>query len=273
VPIQVQTLAEWEAQGIPGLLSVLIPAQNEEGRIERTVRELIEVLTAHGISHEILVVNDNSTDSTKAILERLTGELPTFRYIDNEPPAGFGFGIRTGLSQFRGDAVAIVMADASDPPQDVVRFYRKFQEGFDCVFGSRFVRGGSATDYPPVKRLLNRAGNLMIRTLFMLKYNDVTNAFKLYGRNVIAGVQPILACHFNITVELPLKAIVRGYSYTVIPNGWLNRAEGISKFHVREMGSRYLFIILYCLFEKLLVQADYKSQEQMRRRQLQVWSR
>ncbi len=273
MPLEVQTLAEWEAQGVPGLLSVLIPAHNEEGRIETTIRLFTETLAREGIEHEILVVNDNSSDSTEEILRRLQAELPRVRYISNSPPNGFGFAVRCGLASFRGDAVAIVMADRSDLPDDLVRFYRTLQEGYDCVFGSRFMRQGRVVGYPFPKLVLNRLANLVIQALFLIRYNDVTNAFKLYRRTVVAGLQPLLAYHFNLTVELPLKAIVRGYRYAVVPNSWFNRTKGVSKFKIREMGSRYMFIILYCYLEKLLSRQDYKGRSDLRKGQLQVWSR
>ncbi len=273
MPFEVRTLAEWEALGVPGLLSVVIPAHNEEGRIESTVRAFADTLRGAGIHFEILVVNDNSRDATEAILQRLSTEIPEVRYINNQPPNGFGFAVRAGLAAFAGDSVAIVMADQSDLPEDLVRFHQALQEGYDCAFGSRFMRGSRVVDYPWPKRVLNRLGNTFIQMLFLLRYNDVTNAFKLYRRSVIAGVQPLLAHHFNLTVEIPLKAIVRGYSYAVVPNSWLNRTAGVSKFKVREMGSRYLFIILYCYLERLLTRNDYRAREDLRKSQLQVWSR
>jgi dolichol-phosphate mannosyltransferase len=273
MPFEVRTLAEWEALGVKDLLSVVIPAHNEEGRIEPTVRAFAEALRTASIPFEILVVNDNSGDATESILQRLSRELPGVRYINNAPPNGFGFAVRAGLAAFAGDAVAIVMADQSDLPEDLVRFYRKLQDGYDCVFGTRFARGGRVVDYPWPKRILNRLGNTFIQALFLLRYNDVTNAFKLYRRTVIAGVQPLLAYHFNLTVELPLKAIVRGYRYAVVPNSWLNRTEGVSKFKIREMGSRYLFIILYCYLEKLLSRSDYNRRGDLKESQLQVWSK
>ncbi len=273
MPFEVRTLAEWEAHGVKDLLSVVIPAHNEAGRIEATVRALADALTEAGIAFEILVVNDNSDDDTEAILKRLQAELSAVRYINSAPPNGFGFAVRAGLAAFAGDAVAIVMADQSDLPADLVRFYRTLQSGYDCVFGTRFGRGGRVVDYPLPKRLLNRLGNTFIQALFMMRYNDVTNAFKLYRRTVIAGVQPLLAHHFNLTVELPLKAIVRGYRYAVVPNSWMNRTEGVSKFRIREMGSRYLFIILYCYLEKLLSRNDYVGRADLKRSQLEVWSK
>ncbi len=205
-----------------------------------------------------MVVNDSSTDGTEAILKKLQDVHPTLRYLDNPIPSGFGLAVRRGLDLFTGDAVAIVMGDGSDSPEDVVRCFSKLEEGYECVFGSRFIKGGRIIDYPKHKLLLNRLANSFVRTLFTLGYNDTTNAFKCYRREVIEGAQPLISKHFNLTVELPLKAIIRGYSYAVIPISWTNRKTGISKLKIREMGSRYLFIVLYLFLEKYLSQGDYR---------------
>ena len=258
MPLEVRSLAEWEADGVAGLLSVVIPAHNEEDHIPATVRALHAALAAAAIDHEILVVNDNSRDATEDVLKGLSLEIPAVRYINNAPPNGFGFAVRAGLSAFRGDAVAIVMADGSDAPADLVAYWRRLQEGYDCAFGSRFVRGARTTDYPLPKLLMNRLANFFIRTLFWMSYNDVTNAFKLYRRSVIAGVQPLLAYHFNLTVELPLKAVVRGHSYAITPISWTNRTAGESKLGFKEMGSRYLYIVLLVFLEHHLARGDYR---------------
>lgn len=273
MPFFVQSLEDWEEAGEAGLLSVLIPAHNEEAVIAGTVKSFAAALTGAGIAHEILVVNDNSTDRTEAILLELQQRIPALRYINNEPPNGFGFAIRRGLAEFRGACVALVMADASDDPQDLVAFYRRWTEGYDCVFGTRFSRHSKVVDYPLRKLLLNRLGNRLIQLLLWTRYNDTTNAFKLYGRNVIAGVQPFLSYQFNILAELPLKAIVRGFRYAVVPNNWYNRKAGVSKFRIKELGSRYLFVIFYCLLEKLLSRGDLKPRAELKRGQLQVWHR
>ena len=273
MPMQVRSLAEWQSAGVAGMLSVVIPAHNEEGHIAETVQGFTAALGAAGITHEILVVNDNSNDGTEGVLARLCAADANVRYVNNARPNGFGFAVRRGLAEFRGDAVAIVMADGSDDPADLVRFYRKLQDGYDCVFGSRFMRGSRVIDYPRLKLLLNRIGNLFICALFLLRYNDITNAFKLYRRTAIAGCQPLLAQHFNLTVELPLKCIVRGYRYAVLENSWKNRKTGVSKLRIKEMGSRYLFIILYCWLERALSRGDYRDQEYYWESQLQVWHR
>jgi dolichol-phosphate mannosyltransferase len=253
-------VSAWVAAGIPGMLSVVIPAHNEKENLRPTVTALAGALDRAAMTYEILVVNDHSSDGSEAELLALEKEFPALRHVTNDNSGGFGFAVRAGLETFRGDRVAIVMADSSDDPEDVVKFHNKMDEGYDCVFGTRFGRGGKAVDYPPHKLVLNRITNLFIRLLFHLKTNDTTNAFKCYRREVIAGVQPLLSHHFNLTVELPLKAVIRGYSYTVVPNAWYNRKVGISKLRIREMGSRYLFIILYCFIERHLSRGDYHRQ-------------
>jgi dolichol-phosphate mannosyltransferase len=249
---------DWVAAGAANLFSIVIPARNESENLRVVVPTLLSTLDSAGINYEIVVINDGSTDDTRAALLGLTSRYATVRFIENPPPHGFGLAVQAGLANFRGDAVAIVMADGSDDPEDVVKYHAKLREGYDCVFGSRFIDGSKLIDYPMHKLIINRLANLFIRGLFQLPYNDVTNAFKCYRRAVIAGVEPILSHHFNLTVELPLKAIIRGYNFAVIPISWTNRKSGLSKLKIREMGSRYLFIVLYCLIERLLSRGDYR---------------
>jgi dolichol-phosphate mannosyltransferase len=240
-------------------LSIVMPAYNEAGCIEETINSLHFCLSEKLEYFEILVVNDNSTDQTEQLLKNLSLKYGQMRYINNSHPNGFGLAIRAGLEEFKGDAVVIVMADGSDSPEDILRFFAKLQEGYDCVFGSRFIRGGKVNDYPLAKLILNRVANYFVKIVFGMRYNDATNAFKMYHRKTIEGMKPFLSHHFNLTVELPLKAIVRGYSYAVLPNSWSNRKSGVSKLKISEMGSRYLFIVLYCLIERWLSDGDYKK--------------
>jgi dolichol-phosphate mannosyltransferase len=243
-------------------LSVVIPAYNEADSIGQTLQGICTTLDAEGIVFEVVVVDDHSSDRTAEVVEVFSARWPQVRVIPNPRSNGFGNAIHSGLMVFSGDAVVIVMADASDEPRDIVAYWRKIEAGYDCVFGSRFMRGAKVVDYPAYKLLLNRIGNFFIAGLFGLRYNDMSNAFKAFRREVIVGVGPILSHHFNITVELPLKAIVRGYSWTVIPTNWYNRKDGVSKFKIKEMGSRYLFIILYVLIERLLSRGDYRFRPQ-----------
>ncbi|HEX7939734.1 MAG TPA: glycosyltransferase family 2 protein [Gemmatimonadaceae bacterium] len=239
------------------LLTVLIPAHNEGPGIAPTIFATVGALRGASIPHEVLVVLDHCTDDTAAVIQRTASEVQGLRATVNRMPAGYGFAIRQGLDDMRGDAVVIMMADGSDDPRDVVQYVRKLEEGFDCAFGSRFMTGATVRGYPAQKLWLNRMGNLMIRALFRMRYNDTTNAFKAFRREVIEGLRPFLSNHFNMTVELPLKAIVRGYTWAVVPTNWYGRETGVSKFRIEEMGSRYFFIILYCLIEKYFSRGDY----------------
>ena len=240
-------------------LSVVIPAYNEEESIAETLRTLYAALVQEQIAHEIVVTNDNSKDGTLARLTALAQEIPTLTVYTNPGPNGFGYAVRYGLERYQGDCVAVMMADLSDDPADLVRFYHKLQEGYDCVFGSRWVKGGRVVDYPAHKKTLNRVANTIVRMVFRLRYNDCTNAFKLYRRSTMDGLKPFLSPHFNLTLELPLKAIVRGYTYAVLPNSWTNRKYGESKLKIKEMGSRYFFILIYCLIEKYFSRGDFKK--------------
>ena len=243
------------------LLSVVIPARNEEGCIVSTVQHLHLELELHEVPHEIVVVDDGSTDHTWELLRHLQKSLPELSVVKNEGLHGFGRAVAGGLKRMRGDAVVVMMADESDDCRDVVRYWLGLNEGWDCVFGSRFNKGGGTIDYPKAKLLVNRLANFFLKTLFAIRLNDTTNAFKAYRREVIEGCQPLISPHFNLTVELPLKAIVRGYSWKVIPITWRNRRTGEAKLKIREMGSRYLFICLYVWLEKYFSRGDYMKQD------------
>jgi dolichol-phosphate mannosyltransferase len=247
-------------------LSVVIPARDEEGSIKQTVAEIAAALAEQRIPFEIVVVDDGSTDQTVARLRESMECYPGVRLVSNTGRHGFGMAVRAGLAQSTGDAIAIMMADGSDSPGDLISYYRKLQEGYDCAFGSRFIYGSKIVDYPVHKLAINRLANWFIRILFRLRYNDITNAFKCYRRTAIDGMQPLLSPHFNLTVEMPLKAIARGYSYAVLPISWANRKSGISKLKIKEMGSRYLFIVLYVWLEHHLSRGDYLRREEAEER-------
>jgi dolichol-phosphate mannosyltransferase len=239
-------------------LSVVIPAHNEEGSIRATLEGIAHVLDREDVDYEVVVVDDASTDRTVDVVAAVADRNPRVRCVTSPFPTGFGYAVRAGLEQYRGDAVAITMADGSDSPEDLIAYHRTLVAGFDCAFGSRFVSGSRVHDYPRLKLVLNRLVNQGIKLAFGHGYNDTTNAFKAYRREVVDAIQPLISPHFNLTVEMPLKAIVRGASYAIVPISWTNRTTGTSKLHLQEMGSRYLFIVLYVFFEHHLSRGDYR---------------
>jgi dolichol-phosphate mannosyltransferase len=243
------------------LLSVVIPACNEEGCILSTVEHLHLELQLHQVPHEIVVVDDGSTDRTWELLTSLQPKMAELVAIKNPGLNGFGRAVVCGLDRMKGDAVIIMMADESDDCRDTVRYWQELNLGWDSVFGSRFMKGGGVIDYPKAKLLINRLANLFLRLVFAVRLNDTTNAFKAYRREVIEGCRPLISPHFNLTVELPLKTIVRGFSWKVIPITWRNRRVGKTKLRLSEMGSRYLFICLYVWLEKYFSRGDYMKKD------------
>ncbi len=234
------------------MLSVVMPAYNEAAVIADTVRALAGELDRHGLSYEILVVNDASRDATEAVLIELEASLPHLRHVTNPGPHGYGCAVRHGLAHFRGDAVVVAMADGSDAPGDVVGYFRKIEQGYDCAFGMRFGPGTRVEGYPWFKRRLNRLGNWLIARLVGSDYTDFTNGFKCFRREVIERMQPLVGARFNLTIEMSMKAVLGGARFAVIPNSWIQRADGVSKFHLIEAGTLYLATIAYCLLQHRL---------------------
>ena len=246
------------------LYSILIPAYNEEQNVLPTVRALAEHLRGEGIPFELVIVNDNSTDGTAAVVQGAQSEFPEIYLVHNTPPGGLGRAVRCGLQHFRGDVVAVVMADLSDSPLDVVACYRKIEEGYDAAFGSRFMPGSNVTAYPPLKLVVNRIVNKLMQLMFMTSHNDLTNAFKVYRRDVIESIAPLRAAHFNITIEMSLSTLIRQYRIAALPISWSGRTWGQSNLKLKEMGRRYLCTLLKIWFERLLIHDDLLAEKHRR---------
>jgi dolichol-phosphate mannosyltransferase len=238
-------------------LSIVIPAYNEEKNIAKCINELQTTLRdKYEIPYEIIVVNDNSKDDTEEVVRAEMVMDPSVRIVNRTPPGGFGRAVRSGMEAVRGDVVVVYMADLSDSPEDVVAYYRKIREGYDCVFGSRFIKGSEVQNYPPVKLFVNRIVNRCIQFMFWTRFNDLTNAFKAYRTAVIRDCGPYRACHFNLTLEMSLGALIRNYNIAQVPIRWYGRTWGSSNLKLSEMGRRYLSTLLMMFFQRHLIADD-----------------
>lgn len=236
-------------------LSVVIPAHNEAANLKWLLPNLSGVLRQAEMTHEILVVDDHSTDETQKIVEELSGHIKELKQIHRKGEKGFGRTLREGFEQAKGEVVIPFMGDASDQPTDIPKLYRKVREGYDVVYGSRFMRGGSVKDYPFLKLIANRLGNLLVRCLFGIPEKDITNAFKAFRREALQSLYPIEAAQFNITLELAIKAHLKGYRHTSIPVHWEGRTSGVSNFNLRDLTRYYrdyLFTLLVMLGHAIL---------------------
>tara|TARA_Y100000590_G_scaffold355005_1_gene408570 strand:+ start:2012 stop:2758 length:747 start_codon:yes stop_codon:yes gene_type:complete len=237
-------------------LNIIVPLKNEEKTIENLIEKLNPILDKIDKKTTVTLIDDHSTDDTLKILKEKEQKFNFVKAYKNENESGFGNALKFGIQKNQDDAVIIYMGDCSDAPEDIIEYVKFLDEGYDCVFGSRFIKNSNLNDYPIVKLIFNRLANNFIRILFLIKYNDITNAFKAYRKEVIKNCYPIISKHFNINAELSLKSIIRGYKYKIIPISWTNRKKGISKFHIKEMSNRYFFTILYIFLEKILLGKD-----------------
>ena len=243
-------------------VNIIIPLKNEEKGIKNLIENLIPVLDKIEKKTNISLIDDHSLDQTWNVSKQYEQKFNFIKAYKNENTTGFGNALKFAIEKNQDDALIIFMGDCSDDPNYIIEYVKYLDEGYDCVFGSRFIKGSKLSDYPLVKLILNRFANNFIRALFFIKYNDITNAFKAYKKNVLDECHPIISQHFNINAELSLKSIIRGFKYKVIPVSWTNRKRGISKFHIKEMSNRYFFTILYIFLEKILLGDDiYKDKK------------
>lgn len=245
------------------LLSVCIPAHNEEGNIPRTLEIISKVLEEHQVPYEFVIANDNSSDGTEAVIREKMDQGMPICLINRTKPGGFGRAIRSCLHNFSGDFVVIVMADCSDEPLDIVKYYDLMNQGYDAVFGSRFVEGSVVKDYPRVKLIANRIGNHLIRRMFRTHHNDLTNAFKGFRANAIRSLMPLYSSHFNITIEISIGLLIRNFKIATVPINWYGRTWGQANFRIRELGRRYFATLIKLYAEWIFIRDDLMTEHKV----------
>jgi len=237
-------------------LSIIIPIRNENEGILKTLRLIKDKL--HEIDYELIIINDFSEDSTEAELEKLSEINKKIIHFKNKKK-GLGGAIDLGIQKSNGKYICIMMSDSSDTVEDLNYYYKEItSENVDAVFGSRFIKGGKVVDYPKMKLILNRFGNLLAKLLIWTDLNDFTNGFKIYKKETLISLYPLVSESFNIFFELPLKTITRGFKYKIVPISYYNRTVGEAKFKIDELGSKYIFTLLYCFLEKILLKTKVK---------------
>ncbi len=238
------------------MLSIIIPVKNEEQLIKNSIDLLLNEIK--NIKFEIIIIDDFSDDGTAEVIKEIIKNNDKVKFFKNNQE-GLGPLINLGIEKSNGDYICIMMSDLSDDIQDLKVYYEKINsEDLDAILGSRFIKGSNIFDYPIIKLILNRIFNYFVKILFLSKYNDFTNAFKIYKKSTLIKLKPFVSESFNIFLELPLKLISRGYKYEVIPIKWTNRKKGKSKFKIKELGAKYIFTLIYCLSEKVLLKKQNK---------------
>lgn len=246
------------AAGAPGVPSVVIPAHNEADNLESTVAGLIAALKAAQITHEILIVDDNSTDNSRALLAELSARYPKLLSIDNAPPNGFGFAVRAGLDTLRRNAVAIVMADGSDTPPTLCHAIRSSPKGTTAysVRGSSRRQSNRLPD--PQARLQSAGQSVHPRSVLpsLQRFHQRLQALSPRGDRWPAAAA---VASFQLDRRTAAQGADPRLQLSRHPISWQNGKAGIPKLNIREMGSRYPFIVLYCLIEQRLSRGGYRA--------------
>ena len=233
------------------MLSIIIPVKNEYENLEAIDSQFRN--NFENISYEVLLINDFSEDDTLQKAEKICFNNKKIAIYNNKKK-GLGGAISLGIKKAKGDFVCIMMADFSDSIIDLKKYYHLIKEkNLDAVFGSRFIKGSKIDNYPKKKLILNRIFNYFVKLLFFNNYNDYTNAFKIYKTEILKSFLPLVSESFNIFLEMPLKVISRNYKFEVIPISWQGRKKGTAKFDIKELRSKYIFTLLYCFLEKILL--------------------
>ena len=233
-------------------LSIVIPVYNEDRQLHITIKK-INKISKRIKDYEIVFIDDFSTDNTKQIIKKSIRANKKIKYYKNIKK-GLGSAIGLGINKSTKKFVCIFMCDNSDDLSDLMQYYKIINKNnLDAVLGSRFLKNSRITNYPILKMVLNRIFNYIVKIIFLSNYNDFTNAFKIYKKKTLKELMPIVSDHFNVFLELPLKIIIRKYKYKIIPISWKGRKIGVSKFKISELGSMYIFTLLYCFIEKILL--------------------
>ena len=233
-------------------LSIIIPVYNESKNIAKTVNNLKKIKKSIK-KFNLIFIDDFSEDDTFDVVQKLSKKFSFIKIFKNKKK-GLGSAIEEGIKRSNFNYIAIFMADSSDSTNDLKRYYKIISTNkYDAILGSRFIKESKIKDYPLFKYLLNRIFNNFVKLIFLSDYNDFTNAFKIYNKKVLKDLLPIVSENFNVFLEIPLKIISRKYSYKIIPVSWQNRKHGKSNFKVKELSSMYIFTLIYCVIEKILL--------------------
>ncbi len=221
--------------------SIVIPAFNEESNLEPLVKDIQAMTKKHKLAHEIILVNDNSTDSTPKLINKLA-KSKNIHAVHRKGNNGMGNTLIEGTQKAKGDIIVWVMADRSDNLETIPKMVKKIGQGYDIVFGSRYIPGGSSGDLDKFKALSSSGYTRLARIVFGLKVNDITNAFRAFRKEVFNKIK-LESGDFAISPEFAIKAHLKKYKLGEVPTTYANRVAGKTKFKMFKMGLKYLSLL------------------------------
>ena len=233
-------------ESLRGAVSVVIPCHNEAMNIRPLVTRLLDLYGSY--IHEIIPVDDNSTDGTKAVMQALAAEDTRIKPVFRTPPNGVGHALRDGYHAVTGRYVLSMDCDFQHLLPEVRDLFDAAARGYDVVVGSRFSRHSVLLNYPFQKIVANRGFHLLAQLALGRNFRDLTNNLKLMRREVLDGLE-LAEPGFAVNAETGLKPLLMGYSLKEVPISWINRTPdmGTSSFRLVRVGGGY-WQVLYRLW-------------------------
>lgn len=236
-------LAEWPV--LFGAVSIVVPAHNEAANINHLVRNL---LCSYGpYIHEIIIVNDNSTDATGDVVRGLERTEPRVRLVNRSKPNGVGLALRDGYRAATGKYILSMDCDFVDILPQLRNLFRIVAEGHDGAIGSRFSHDSVLVNYPFAKLVCNRLCHLLIKLFLVDSARDISNNLKLYRSDIFKNME-ISSPHFSANLETGLRPLLAGHDIVEVPISWINRGSemGSSTFYLRRVGMAYARALVIC---------------------------
>jgi dolichol-phosphate mannosyltransferase len=223
--------------------SVVVPCHNESMNIPALVERLLRLYGTY--IHEIIIVNDNSTDSTADVTLQLAKKEPRIKLVDRKPPNGVGRALRDGYAAATGKYILTMDADFVHILPEFRDLFDVVAAGHDGAIGSRFSYDSVLINYPFLKILCNRAFHFLVKLVLLPNVRDVSNNLKLYRADILKNLD-IEEPGFAANIETGLKPLLMGYDIKEVPISWINRTVGMgsSSFRIVRVAPDYFTALL-----------------------------
>jgi glycosyltransferase involved in cell wall biosynthesis len=244
VPTHRDTVQLANHESLRDTVSVVIPCYNEAPNIEKVTDRLLAFYGPY--IHEILIVNDNSTDATESVTRQLSKVEPRIKLFNRSKPNGVGRALADGYRAATGKYILSMDCDFVEILPEFRGLFDVIAEGHDGAIGSRFSHESVMLNYPFSKMLCNRLFHIAIKFLLIRNVRDVSNNLKLYRADILKSLA-IQSPHFSANLETGLKPLLSGYDIREVPISWINRTTGMgtSSFNLKRVGGDYVRALIH----------------------------
>jgi dolichol-phosphate mannosyltransferase len=230
------------------LLTIMIPAFNEEKTIEANIKTVSRFLDQYEKNSEILIVDDGSTDSTHRILSKLVKTNKRVRVLNHQKNMGIGAALRTGLRNAKGDIIITMDSDLSYPPEDIPKVIDMLKDkNADIVIGSPYAKGGDVSRMPFLRLFLSRSVNLMDQVLFRLNFTTPSCFFRAWKKEAAKTVK-MRFDRFEAVSESAINAHRQGYKIVEIPVTYRDIKGRKSRLKIIQSIKKHIEMDLILLF-------------------------